>query len=90
MFIVIGEVLLEHPAEAARWLTIGLVRALGDLDEIELDGLAFTDVVMLLRRRHEARRTIGQPIDDLDEIFDRYRAECAEWSRGVAVTRSAR
>ncbi len=75
VFNLIGHALLdhEHPAQAERWFTTGLVRALGDLAEIELDDLVFSDVVMLMRGRHEARRALGQPVDHLDEIFDRYR-----------------
>jgi tetratricopeptide (TPR) repeat protein len=77
VFNLIGQALLahEHPAQAARWFTTGLVRALGDLAEIELDDLVFSDVMMLMRGRHEARRALDQPVDHLDEIFDRYRAE---------------
>ena len=82
VFVVIGEALLdhEHPVEAARWFTTGLVRALGDLAEIELDDLAFSDVMMLMRGRRKARRALDQPVDHLDEIFDHYRAERgSEW-----------
>jgi Flp pilus assembly protein TadD len=77
VFNLIGQALLEHghPARAARWFTTGLVRALGDLAEIELDDLVFSDVVTLMRGRREARRALDQPVDHLDEIFDRYRAE---------------
>jgi tetratricopeptide (TPR) repeat protein len=79
VFNVIGRALLdhEHPVESARWFTTGLVRALGDLAEIELDDLAFSDVAALMRGRHQARRALGQPRDHLDEIFDCYRAERA-------------
>jgi hypothetical protein len=74
-----------------RWFTTGLVRALGDLAEIELDDLAFSDVVTLMRGRHQARRALGQPADHLDELFDRYRTERASQRPGsAAITRLAR
>ena len=78
VFNDIGETLLEHdhPADAAKWFTSGLVRTLGDLADIELDDLTFdSDIAMLVRGRHEARRALNQPTDHLDEIFERYRAE---------------
>jgi tetratricopeptide (TPR) repeat protein len=79
VFNVIGHALLdhEHLAQAARWFTTGLVRAHGELAEIELDDLAFSDVVTLMRGRHQARRALDQPADHLDEIFDRYRTQRA-------------
>jgi tetratricopeptide (TPR) repeat protein len=75
---VIGESLLEHdhPADAVRWFTTGLVRHLGGLAEIELDDLRFDpDTAMLARGRHQARRALGLPVDHLDELFQRYQAE---------------
>jgi tetratricopeptide (TPR) repeat protein len=77
VFNIIGESLLEHehPAEAARWFTTGLVRTLGDLAEIELDDLRFDpDTAMLMRGRHQARRTLDLPHDHLDELYERHRA----------------
>jgi tetratricopeptide (TPR) repeat protein len=78
VFNIIGESLLEHehPAQAAKWFTTGLVRTLGDLAEIELDDLHFDpDVAMLMRGRHEARRALDLAPDHLDELFERHRAE---------------
>ena len=76
--VAIGETLLEydHPAEAARWFTAGLVDLLGSLTAIELDDLLDdVDIVMLARGRHEARQALNQPTDHLDEIYATYRAE---------------
>ena len=77
VFSLIGETLLEHqhPTHATRWFTGGLARALGDLPGIELNDLAFSDTVRLARGRHHARRTLNQPTDHIDEIYERHRAE---------------
>ena len=78
VFNAIGETLLEHdhPADAAKWFTTGLVRALGDLAEIELDDLHDDpDIAMLTRGRHEARQTMDLTPDHLDELFERYRTQ---------------
>lgn len=76
--VAIGETLLEydHPAEAARWFTAGLVDLLGSLTEVDLDDLREdVDIAMLTRGRHEARQALNQPNDHLDEIYAAYRAE---------------
>lgn len=78
VFNVIGETLLEndHPTQAAKWFTTGLVRTLGDLADIELDDLYDDpDVIMLIRGRREARQTLALAPDHLDELFERYRAD---------------
>jgi tetratricopeptide (TPR) repeat protein len=78
VFNVIGETLLEreHPADAAKWFTTGLVRTLGDLADIELDDLYDDpDAAMLIRGRHQARRALAQPPDHLDELLQRYLAD---------------
>lgn len=52
------------------------MRTLGDLADIELDDLYDDpDVTMLIRGRHEARQTLTQAPDHLDELFERYRAD---------------
>jgi tetratricopeptide (TPR) repeat protein len=72
-FLVIGETLDEHdhPAEAAQWLTTGLVRHLGSLAEITAEDFEFDDdASLLISARCRARGHAGLPKDHLDELAE--------------------
>jgi tetratricopeptide (TPR) repeat protein len=73
VFMVIGETLDEHGhhAQAAKWLTIGLVRYLGDLAEITAQDLELDeDASVLVSARRRARGHAGLPKDHLDELAE--------------------
>jgi tetratricopeptide (TPR) repeat protein len=70
VFMVIGETLDAHRrhAEAAKWLTTGLVRYYGDLAGITADDLDDYDGACLAAARRRARTNAGLPEDHLDEL----------------------
>jgi tetratricopeptide (TPR) repeat protein len=70
VFMVIGETLDDHHrhAEAAKWLTTGLVRYYGDLASISADDLDDYDGAVLAAARRRARTNAGLPEDHLDEL----------------------
>jgi hypothetical protein len=73
VFNIIGETLLahDHPQQAARWFTTGLVRHIGSLTDLHISDLRYKpDVAQLARGRHEARRILDLPTDHIDELFE--------------------
>jgi tetratricopeptide (TPR) repeat protein len=70
VFMVIGETLDAHHrhADAAKWLTTGLVRYYGDLAAITADDLDDYDGATLAAARRRARINAGLPEDHLDEL----------------------
>lgn len=70
VFMVIGETLDDHHrhAEAAKWLTTGLVRYYGDLASITADHLDDYDGALLATARRRARANADLPEDHLDEL----------------------
>lgn len=74
VFVVIGETLDAHDrhADAAKWLTTGLVRYYGDLPGITADDLDDYDGAALAAARRRARTNAGLPEDHLDELARQY------------------
>jgi hypothetical protein len=77
VFMVIGETLdsHHHHADAAKWLTTGLVRYYGDLAGITADDLDDYDGACLTAARRRARLNAGLPEDHLDELARQHLAE---------------
>lgn len=76
-FAMIGGALLKrgHFADSARWYTKGLVRHVGSLAQITLDGMLADDsTAALTRGRRTARQALGVAPDHLDDLYGRYLA----------------
>jgi tetratricopeptide (TPR) repeat protein len=75
VFNIIGETLLahDHPQQAARWFTTGLVRQIGSLTDLHIDDLHHDpDLARLTRGRLEARQTLGMTPDHVDELAQQH------------------
>ena len=80
VFQMIGETLLEHDhaQQAARWLTLGIVRHLGPLTSVGLDDVRYDfELAMLAETRRVARDRLGLAPDHIDEIVEELRRERA-------------
>ena len=71
VYLFIGEdhELAGDLREAHRWLTMGLLRMLGRVEE-EDDDLAVSWAASLVQARYRVRRTLELPLDEYDELAD--------------------
>jgi hypothetical protein len=70
VYLFIGEnyELVDDLHEAHRWMTMGLLRFVSDVEQG--DDLAAGDAALLVRARYRIRRSLELPTDDYDALAE--------------------